>query len=64
MVRLVAIKPHNPDGNRRYKAGEPYDKEVSESVARTLIAMKLARRADDEPSKKREYKRRDMKAED
>ena len=64
MVRLVALKSHTPDGTHRYKPGDTY--ELSAKSARLVIATKMAKLAEPEEPKKnrREYKRRDLKAEE
>jgi hypothetical protein len=63
MVNLISLKDFNLDGARKLTKGERF--QMSDSSARLLIATKRARRLDtDEVKSKREYKRRDMKAED
>lgn len=60
MVRLIALKAHQP-GLTKVKKGERYDIS-SDQAAKRLVIRGLAKYAD-EPEKKREYHRRDMKAE-
>jgi hypothetical protein len=60
MVKVIAVKSHTPDGSKRYKVGAVY--EVSERAAKTLLAYGLVKMAP-EDAPRREYHRRDMKAE-
>lgn len=59
-MKLIALKSHTADGNRRYRKGQAY--EISDASAKLLIAAKLAAPAQPEEQKVK-YKRRDMRAE-
>lgn len=68
-IEVVTLKPHSPDGVKRYKIGAKYH--VSEAAARILVATKLVRiHTPEAPAEttevetKRKYNRRDMRAED
>lgn len=62
MIKVVTIKPHNPDGSHHYKVGDVYT--VTEHSARVLIAHGLVViEKETEPEEKKRYKRRDLRAE-
>lgn len=74
MVTVIALKPHSPDGNTRYKTGDRY--RISDSAAKVLCAMHYVRIEDTtetprsspptktETKERKKYERRDMRAED
>lgn len=65
MVKVIALKPHSPDGVHKYKTGDVYS--ISEQSARLLIwtgRVKIYKSEESEESPpKRVYKRRDMQPE-
>lgn len=65
MTKVIALKPHSPDGIHRYKTGDRYS--ISDASARLLIATKRVRvddRQEDPPKDRKKYERRDMRPED
>lgn len=62
MVKVVTIKPHNPDGSHHYAVGDVYT--VTERTAKVLLAVGFVTlESEPEGDKKTRYKRRDLRAE-
>lgn len=61
MVHVIALKDHNPDGNKMRKKGARYT--IGERAASLLARLGYVRIEPSEP-KVKTYSRRDMRAED